>query len=180
MKNIILFIVIALSIQLLSSQNADYTNCSYEYVDLNISINGWNASRLDYTDANYRNTAVGLPSRINFTDAESQVTAEFGYPWFTYQFGENTISFAGVIFDVSLGYTGQNQLNSLVLKDSTFNINGIRVGDSVSTINSQFNNICHNSADNVYVLLYGPMHSLSFYYNSQTNVIVKIVYDTLM
>jgi hypothetical protein len=177
MKKIFLFILLAITTQMMLGQT-DYTNCNYNYSDLNISLSGWNASRLDYTDVNFRNS-TSLPSRTNFVDAESHVTSEFGYPFFTYKFRENIISFSGVIFDQAQGYNGQNQLNHFIIKDDTFDVNGLKVGDSITTLNSQFSGLCHNSSENYYLLLYGSIHSLVFYYDANTNTINSIEYNTM-
>lgn len=183
-KHILTFFIFFLLCKMAYSQlPASTTDCDYAYTDINLSLNGWDFSRTDYENSIFIQALgstinVGSSPTINTTLDYSgeKDTAEFGYPWYYYKYGSNRIHFSGKL-NANGVLTNEKQLFSFRIVTDDFNVNGIKVGDNISQVINSFNLICHDSFKSEYYLNYG-YHSLSFFYNSQNNLIIRIEYNT--
>ena len=175
MKNIILLFITAFSFMALSQE------CQTTFIDNSLYLSGWDVSRTDYSHARFESvTGLDMEAEFNYSGPKDQ--AEFGYPWFYYNAdGSNYIHFAGIIERSSLEYQGKNQLHSLVLNPTTSNldINGVKVGDSISKVYDKFSVYCEDAQPRSVHIRYNEQ-ALRFYYQELGKIITKIEFFTPM
>lgn len=150
--------------------------CNYDSTDLNITLNGWDLDRTDYTHERFI-VVAGLKHDSQLDYSGEKDTQEFGYPWYYYYSGNNYIHFAGVM-DSQGDYNGLKRISSFVIKErGVFNVNGIQVGDTKSDLRQAFSgvNFCSemNSLGQEEMYFWYEYFALSIFI-SPDNTIVEI------
>ncbi|NEV94865.1 hypothetical protein G3567_11995 [Psychroflexus sp. YR1-1] len=133
--NIYAFILLLLC----TTESAFGQECNYDSTDINVTLNGWDIDRTDYTHERFIEVA-GLEQNSQLDYGGEKDTEEFGYPWYYYYLGNNYIHFAGITEDFN--YNGLKRINSFVIKErGVFHVNGIQVGDTESALKQAFSEV---------------------------------------
>ena len=122
-KYVFLF-VICLVLNSLKAQDQPVGNASYEWGEIDISVNGYNILT-PYTESEFR-SKVGADF-TKFRDTNDTILLEFDYNIYYYVYGESSI-----IVDDEWG------ISDIQVHDQNLSINGIRLGDSIEKAKSAF------------------------------------------
>lgn len=170
MKNsikILLFAVVFLSLNKNYSQTCSLENSK------NISLNGWDISRTDYTHQKF--IEITNLSNYEYNPSTPEVIDEFGYAWYGYSFADDSaISFRA-------RSTNENDIslfNFYIESNNNLNVNGICIGSSKEELFNEFgvNSFCSitKSGKNIYYFnLFNGV--LSFY--MKDDIVRRIVYN---
>lgn len=170
--NIYTFVLLLLCI----TESTIGQECNYDSTDLNISLNGWDIDRTDYTHERFIEVAgLGHNSQLDYSGEKD--TEEFGYPWYYYKLGNSFIHFSGIL-DNSGNFNGQKRIFLFKIKsrDVCLNVNGIKIGDTLSKLNQTFNdsNFCNITYEGQQAKMLRYEHFTLYFVISSDNVIKEI------